>query len=100
MSSISLNLNSVFIRHSEVAVRQVGQEILLVPLRSDARQGMGLYTLNATAARLWDWADGEHTLQQCVDLLCQDYDVDSTQAQADLTALLKDLLGSELLVLC
>ena len=86
-----------FVRNKAVAVRRIADQLMLVPVRHDAGQAPGLYSLNETAALLWELADGEHSLEDCVGICCQRYEVDQDRARRDLAELLADLLGSKLL---
>ena len=88
-----------FVRNPAVASRIVADQLMLVPVRTDARQDMGLYTLNPSAALLWELADGEHRLADCVDALCQRFEVEPERAAQDLQTLLIDLVDAGLLAL-
>ena len=96
---VKIDFTRFFRRSDIIAIRRIAGELLLVPLRSDARQGMGLYTLNPSAALLWDFADGAHSLEDCAKKLCRDYDVELEQARQDLQVLLQDLEAAGLVEL-
>ena len=81
-------------RHSEeVASRKIADEVLLVPIRTSASQKLGVYTLNETAAWLWEMMDGSVTCAQLVDAMTERFEVDSEQAEKDVEILCQDLLS-------
>lgn len=50
-----------------------------------------VYTLNSSAAWLWEELKGkEFTMNTIVELLCENYDVSKEQAQSDAEILLQD----------
>ena len=50
-----------------------------------------IYTLNSSAAWLWEELKGkEFTIDTIVELLCENYDVSKEQAQSDAEILLQD----------
>ncbi len=50
-----------------------------------------VYTLNSSAAWLWEELKGkEFTIDTIVELLCENYDVSKEQAQSDAEILLQD----------
>ena len=75
-----------------VASRRIGEELLLVPIRSDPSQPMGVYNLNPTAATLWESLAGGKTLDELVDALVDRFEVDEARARADAQTCCEDLL--------
>jgi hypothetical protein len=81
-------------RHSEeVASRKILDEVLLVPIRTSSKQKLGVYTLNETAAWLWEKMDGSVTCAQLVDAMTGRFEVDPGQARRDVEVLCRDLLS-------
>ena len=81
-------------RHSEeVASRKIVDEVLLVPIRTSARQKLGVYTLNGTASWLWEMMDGSVTCAQMADAMTERFEVGSEQAKKDVEVLCQDLLS-------
>ena len=84
----------VFYQQStKVAFRRVGDDVLLVPIRTDAREPLGIYTLNKTAAVLWMLLEAKHTLTEMAEALVARFAVDWEQAYRDATAFCEDLLS-------
>ena len=85
--SISLNLTSICKPSEEVIAREIGGEMLLVPLVAGMVEGDdALYTLSPTAHDIWKQLDGKKTLQEIIDVLSQKY-------SASLEEIKEDVLG-------
>jgi hypothetical protein len=81
-------------RHSkEVAARKIADEVLLVPIRTSAKQKLGVYTLNQTASWLWEMMDGSVTCAQLADAMIQRFEVNPGRARKDVEVLCRDLLS-------
>lgn len=78
------------IRHrAEVVSGTVGDEAVLVT-PNQARVRM----LNETGTRLWELADGSHTLQEMADVLAAEYDVSPDLAAADVLQFAGEMLAA------
>jgi len=64
-------------------LRVVGGESVVVPVGEMSKKFHGMINLNETGAFLWKFYSNEHTLEEGVDALCQEYDVDKERARAD-----------------
>jgi len=84
--------DSRFRRSESVAHRRIEDEVLLIPIRSDPKQGLSVYSLNPTASLLWDLLDGSRTVQQLVTTLCERFEVGPEQARRDVETFCNDLL--------
>ena len=85
---------------SDISLRKVGNEYIIV----EPSQGMvdlsKVFTLNETAAFLWNELKGQEFMDDdLVQLLLDNYEVDETQAQADASTLLQTFREQGLLVL-
>lgn len=87
----SLDPKTRYRRSESVAHRQIADEVLLVPIRTDPGQKVKIYTLNRTAAAIWEWLDGERDLSQLLVLLCGRFEVQEQAARNDLEACCQDL---------
>jgi len=90
-------LLSVYRHASEVVMRRVGREALLVPVRNRVGDLDSIFTLNETAIAVWEAIDGRTALDGVVDKLCGDYDVDRDRAAADATEVVNMLTTAGLL---
>lgn len=74
-------------RSSDVAARQFGDELMIMSGRNSS-----LFSLNETAAMLWQAADGVTPLEQIVERqLCNAFDVDAATALRDARELVSSL---------
>lgn len=64
-------------------IRQVGGEHVAVPVGARSKEFHGMINLNATGAFLWNFFSQEHTLDEGVDALCNQYEVEWTIAEKD-----------------
>jgi len=73
----------------------IGDELMIMSGRDST-----LFSLNETAAVLWDAADGSTTLDRIVaERICAEYDVDPAEALADAEQVAHDLASHGILVL-
>lgn len=67
-----------------LVLRQVGGEYMIVNPFTDTVDMTQVFSLNDTAAWLWQQLEGkEFTAQEVADLLCGEYEVDKETALAD-----------------
>jgi hypothetical protein len=88
----SLRLDALYRRADSVAHRRIDDEVLLIPIRSDPRQGLAVYSLNPTAALLWELLDGAHSLADLVAALREKFDVPEETARTDVQTYCRELL--------
>jgi hypothetical protein len=80
----------VFQHRGEFALRQVGSESILVPIRNHVGDLDSVYVFNAVGAQIWPLLDGSHDLESIVAIICDEYDAEPAVVRADL----EELLGS------
>jgi hypothetical protein len=81
-----------FERPSEVLVREVGDEMVLLNTASEQ-----YHSLNDVGRRCYELLGAGASIEETVAAICGEYDVDATQARSDIEALLPELVGSGLL---
>ena len=91
-------LEKVFKKSDAVVFRRIGDECILVPIR----QGMGdlesIYTLNETAARIWELLDGTATGIEIRDKIIEEFDVTPGEAEEDLAHHLEELASIKAII--
>jgi Coenzyme PQQ synthesis protein D (PqqD) len=87
----------VFSHRGEFALRQVGSESILVPIRNRVGDLDSVYVLTAVAARIWSLLDGARDVDSVVGTICTEYDVESDVMRADLGELLGSLQAADLI---
>jgi len=81
-------------RAPDVAARTIGGELMIMSGRDSS-----LFSLNETAAALWDRADGATPLSEIVARhICAEFDVAPEEALADAEALVADLAAHGILI--
>ncbi|MDM1295965.1 PqqD family protein [Sphingobacterium sp. N143] len=76
---------------ADLVLRTIGSDHLIVDPSQDMVDLSTVYTLNSSAAWLWEQLkDKEFDLGTVVELLCENYDVSGEQAQSDAEILLQD----------
>ena len=90
----------VFKHRGEFALRQVGNESILVPIRNRVGDLDSVYVFTPVAARIWSLLDGARDVDSIIEMICSEYDVESGVVRADLGELLgslktADLIGDE-----
>src|SRR5271167_2131533 len=89
--------NSRFVRNRDVVSRQIEGELVIVPIRSGVGDLNSLYTLNPVGSVLWDFMSDGHTLAEMVRRVCDEFEVNSSQAQGDIQLFLDTLLEEKLI---
>ena len=64
-------------------IRQVGGEHVVVPVGERSKEFHGMINMNATGAFLWNFFSQDHTLDEGVDALCNEYKVERELAETD-----------------
>ncbi|WP_286883687.1 MULTISPECIES: PqqD family protein [Sphingobacterium] len=83
---------------SDLVLRTIGSDHLIVDPSQDMVDLSTVYTLNSSAAWLWEQLKGkEFTSNTIVDLLFENYDVDIEKAKSDAEILLQDFQKQGLL---
>ncbi|ULT28293.1 PqqD family protein [Sphingobacterium sp. E70] len=76
---------------SDLVLRTIGSDHLIVDPSQDMVDLSTVYTLNSTAAWLWEQLkEKEFDTATIVKLLCENYEVEEEQAQSDAKVLLGD----------
>lgn len=82
-----LNLESVPFQAPEVVGRTVKDEaILVMPEKGKVK------VLNQSGARIWEMVDGRRSIRQIAAQICQEYEVEATEAEMDALAFIRDLV--------
>ena len=89
-----MNLDQVFGPAAGAIGRVVDDEAVIV-LPGEGK----VKVLNEVGAFIWSQVDGIRTVSEIVDLVCDEYEVDYTQAQADTITFLTDLQQRSVIVL-
>ena len=81
----------------EVVRREIAGETILVPIRGRAADMRRMYSLNPSAAFVWERLDGRRTLGDIVEELLAAFAADPAAAQADVESFVATALAEGLL---
>lgn len=76
---------------SELLLREIAGEHILVPVGATALRIHGMITLSDSGVLLWEKLQNEATKQDLVNAILKEYDVDEETAQQDVEAFLAKL---------
>jgi Coenzyme PQQ synthesis protein D (PqqD) len=86
-------LARVYCKSDSIVFRKIGDELILVPIRQNVGDLDSIYTLNETAARIWELIDGERCLHDIKSMMVEEFDVPAAEAEKDLIEHLQQLEG-------
>ncbi len=76
-------------RSDGLKLRKIGSRYMIVSLAENNVNLSEVYTLNATAAGIWERVE-ENTVEEIADWICGEYEVDRERALADVEAQLEE----------
>ena len=85
------DLQKVYKKSDSMVSRKIGNESILVPIRQNAGELDSIYTLNDTAAYVWDLIDGQTNVRGIKEKLILEFEVTSEDAERDLMEHLQQL---------
>lgn len=81
----------IYSKSPDVVFRKIADEYVLVPIRQKASDLQSIYTLNDTAAFVWESIDGAKDILQIRDKMLEEFEVESSQAEPDIIDILSQL---------
>jgi hypothetical protein len=85
------SLGGVFKRNPSIVARTIGDEVVLVPIKSDVGDLDSVFTLNDVGAFIWELLDGKTSVKQILERILEEFEVTREQALNDLTEFLAHL---------
>jgi uncharacterized protein YkvS len=79
---------------SKFVAREVGDEMILVPLTNNVAQMSELFTLNETARFIWENVNENSTIQELAISMTDSFDIDIETAKNDISVFLNHLQTS------
>jgi hypothetical protein len=79
---------------SKFVAREVGDEMILVPLTNNVAQMSELFTLNETARFIWENVTENSTIQELAISMTDSFDIDIETAKNDISVFLNHLQTS------
>lgn len=84
--------HAIYQHDPDIVSRSIGGETILVPIRQNVGDFESIYTLNETAARVWDLIDGRRSVAEVLEQILAEFEIDPNEANQDLTELLHNFL--------
>jgi len=88
-----MDLDKVYRVSDRIASRKIVDEVILVPLRDKVAEMESLYSLNEVGARVYELIDGKRAVRDIVAAIVEEFEVDSRQAESDVTQFVEQLLS-------
>jgi hypothetical protein len=76
-------IDSLIDKKKNIISKKINNEYILVPLTGNVANMKSLYTLNETAAFLWEKIDGTKTINQLAEEIVLEFDVEMKEAIID-----------------
>lgn len=86
-----INLNTVYFRSPRIVARKTGDEYVLVPVSDTIADMRSVYTLNVTAAFIWEKLDGVRTVRDIISEVEGEFDVDGKTALNDVLSFFTEM---------
>ncbi len=84
-----MNIIEIFNKKSLFSTRNVGGELILVPVKNKVADMNEIFTLNEVGCFIWDNIDGKKNMDDIVNILVSEFDVDEDTARNDLSEFLE-----------
>jgi len=81
-------MSGAYSKNPDVIFRKIADEFVLVPIRQKAIDLKSIYTMNETAACIWEAVDGVKTSAQIGEHLAGAFDASLAQTGADVNEIL------------
>ena len=91
-------LEKVYKKSDAVVSRKIGDEFILVPIRQDVGDLESIYTLNETAALIWELINGKLKVSEIKESLLEAFEVEPEEAEKDLIEHLQQLEGIQAII--
>ena len=86
-----INLETKYSRSPGIVARDTGDDYVLVPVTDNIADMKSVYTLNSTAAFIWDRLNGDRTVKDIIDELEEEYEVQPKEALDDVLSFFTDM---------
>ncbi len=84
-------LEKVHDKSDSIVSRRIADEFILVPIRQNVGDLESIYTLNETAARIWELIDGKIKVGEIKEKMVEEFEVTPEEAEKDLMEHLQQL---------
>ena len=86
-----MEIQSLYNLKSKFVAREVGSELILVPLTGNVAQMSEMFTMNETAKFIWENISEKTTVDELENSMTETFDIDREKAARDIESFLKRL---------
>ena len=90
--------DKIYKKDDSIVFRKIADEFILVPIRQNVGDLESIYTLNETAARIWELIDGEIKVRDIKQRIVEEFEVTSEEAEKDIVEHLQQLEGIKAII--
>jgi len=84
-------LKKKYRKNEDFVYRKIQDETILVPIKDNVGDMGSIYDLNEVAAFIWEHLDGEKRLLDIRNMIMNEFEVSSEEAEEDLVAFVSEL---------
>ena len=84
-------LEKIYSKSDSIVSRKIADEFILVPIRQNVGDLESIYTLNETAACIWELIDGKIKVKEIKGKLIEEFEVTPEEAEKDIVEHLMQL---------
>lgn len=84
-------MDKIYSKNSDVVFRKIADEYILVPVKNSIGDMESIYSLNGSAARIWELVDGKKRLSEIKKAIVGEFDVDEKSAEDDILSFSQEL---------
>jgi hypothetical protein len=84
-------LEKIYSKSDSIVSRKIADEFILVPIRQNVGDLESIYTLNETAARIWELIDGKIKVREIKEKLIEEFEVTPEEVEKDIVEHLMQL---------
>jgi hypothetical protein len=84
-------LEKIYSKSDSIVFRKIADEFILVPIRQNVGDLESIYTLNETAARIWELIDGKIKVKEIKEKLIEEFEVTPEEVEKDIVEHLMQL---------
>ena len=86
-----IDLESIYTRSPGIVARKTMDDYVLVPVTNNIADMKSVYTLNSTAAFIWDQLDGVRKVKDIISDVENEFDIDGKTAHEDVLSFFLDM---------
>ncbi|MCL5037425.1 MAG: PqqD family protein [Chloroflexi bacterium] len=90
--------DSIYKKNSSVVYKQVGDDLILVPVNEEEADLEKVYMIGGVGIRIWELLDGKNKVSKIIENVIDEYETTDTKAESDAFRFLEDLMKHNCIV--